>query len=218
MRTWKRAVDLLMTFALLALMAYSIIGEAAHEWIGAGEFLLFLLHHGLNWKWLRGLGRGRYTAFRVLQTLLAALLLFCMLGAMASGILLSRHLFAALPIPRGRSWARVVHMLCAYWGFVLMSLHLGLHWGMVSGAVKRKFPSVGKSMMRGAAVLAAAYGTFAFWKNRLPDYLFLRSHFVFFDFEQPLALFFLDYLAIMGLFVCCGYYGGKLLKRGRESL
>ena len=109
-------------------------------------------------------------------------------------------------------------MLCAYWGFVLMSLHLGLHWGMVSGAVKRKFPSVGKSMMRGAAVLTAAYGMFAFWRNRLPDYLFLRSHFVFFDFEQPLALFFLDYLAIVGLFVCCGYYGGKLLKRGRESL
>ena len=114
MRTWKRAVDLLMTFAFLALMACSLIGEAAHEWIGAGEFLLFLPHHGLNWKWLR-------------------------------------HLFAALPIPGGRSWARVVHMLCAYWGFVLMSLHLGLHWGMVSGAIKRKFPSVGKSMMRGAA-------------------------------------------------------------------
>ena len=112
----------------------------------------------------------------------------------------------------------MLHILGSYWGFLLMSLHLGLHWGMVSGAVKRKFPSVGKSMMRGAAVLAAAYGTFAFWKNRLPDYLFLRSHFVFFDFEQPLALFFLDYLAIMGLFVCCGYYGGKFLKRGRESL
>ena len=128
--------------------------------LARGEFLLFLLHHGLNWKWLRGLGRGRYTAFRVLQTILAALLLFCMLGVMASGILLSRHLFAALPIPGGRSWARVVHMLCAYWGFVLMSLHLGLHWGMVSGAVKRKFPSVGKSMMRGAAVLTAAYDCF----------------------------------------------------------
>ena len=69
--------------------------------------MLFLLHHGLNWKWVRGLGRGRYTAFRVLQTLLAALLLLCMLGAMASGILLSRHLFAALRFPEGgpgRGW------------------------------------------------------------------------------------------------------------------
>ena len=32
----KMAVDLLMTIALLLLMPYEMIGEAAHEWIGAG--------------------------------------------------------------------------------------------------------------------------------------------------------------------------------------
>lgn len=23
-----------------------------------------------------------------------------------------------------------VHMICAYWGFVMMALHLGFHWNM----------------------------------------------------------------------------------------
>ena len=32
----------------------------------------------------------------------------------------------------------------------------------------------------------------------------LRTAFVFFDFEEPLALFFLDYLAVMGLFAIIG--------------
>ena len=40
----KIAVDLLMTIALLLLMPYEMIGEAAHEWIGAGMFLLFIIH------------------------------------------------------------------------------------------------------------------------------------------------------------------------------
>lgn len=214
---FKRAVDLLMTAALPAMMGYSLVGEAAHEWIGAGMLLLFVLHHGLNWKWICGLRRGRYTRFRVLQTFLAALVLLTMLGSMASGIVLSRHVFGWLPIAGGRIWARVVHMLCAYWGFVFLSLHLGIHWGQVIAAVRRKTPLRLPAMVpRSAALLIAACGAFALWRNGIADYLFLRSHFVFFDFERPLALFFLDYLAMMGLFICCGYYGGRILTRRRE--
>ena len=38
----KIAVDILMTLALLLLMPYEMIGEAAHEWIGIVMFLLFI--------------------------------------------------------------------------------------------------------------------------------------------------------------------------------
>lgn len=34
---------------------------------------------------------------------------------------------------------------------------------------------------------------------------------MFFDFEEPLALFLLDYLSAMGFFAAVGYYGQKLL-------
>lgn len=37
-----------MTVALLLLMAYGLVGEAAHEWIGMGMFALFVAHHILN--------------------------------------------------------------------------------------------------------------------------------------------------------------------------
>lgn len=37
-------------------------------------------------------------------------------------------------------------------------------------------------------------------------YLLLKSHFVFFDYSEPLALFLLDYLTVMGLFVAIGYF------------
>lgn len=36
--------------------------------------------------------------------------------------------------------------------------------------------------------------------------MLLRSYFVFFDYEEPLAFFYLDYIAVMGLFIAAGYY------------
>ena len=135
----KIAVDLLMTIALLLLMPYEMTGEAAHEWIGAGMFLLFIIHHILNRKWTGNLVKGRYTPMRAAQTVLVILILICMLGSMVSGIILSRHLFAFLDIRGLSSQARVIHMTCAYWGFVLMSLHLGIHWGIMTGMAGKLF-------------------------------------------------------------------------------
>ena len=61
----KIVVDAAMTVILLLLMAYERIGQAAHEWMGAGCFLLFLLHHLLNRGWHKNLFRGKYTSLRV---------------------------------------------------------------------------------------------------------------------------------------------------------
>ena len=50
----KQAVRMLadvgMTGLLPLLMAYSLIGEAVHEWMGIFMFLLFILHHVLNFS------------------------------------------------------------------------------------------------------------------------------------------------------------------------
>lgn len=127
----KISIDAAMTLALLLLMAYGLVGEAAHEWLGMGMFALFLLHHLLNRRWIRAVPQGRYAPPRIVQTVLTLLLLLTMLGSMVSGVIVSRYVF---PFQAGfglTSWAEKLHMLCAYWGFVLMSLHLGMHWNMV---------------------------------------------------------------------------------------
>lgn len=211
----KMTVDLLMTVALLLLMPYEMIGEAAHEWIGAAMFLLFILHHILNRKWTGHLLKGRYTPFRILQTILVVLILVSMLGSMASGILLSRHIFSFLKIRGLTSLARNLHMICAYWGFVLMSVHLGLHWSMMVGIAGKRAgkPSAKRRWIaRTAAMAVAVYGAYAFVKRGIADYMLMRVHFVFFDYEEPVLLFLLDYLAAMGLFVFIGHYVGKALK------
>lgn len=48
MRTKHRLVDAAMVLLLPLLMAYSLIGEAFHEFAGTLMLLLFLAHHRLN--------------------------------------------------------------------------------------------------------------------------------------------------------------------------
>ena len=64
----KIITDIAMTVILLLLMAYSLVGEAAHEWLGIGMFVLFILHHVLNAKWSKSLFKGKYTSYRIMQT------------------------------------------------------------------------------------------------------------------------------------------------------
>lgn len=221
-QTWqprlRMAVDLLMTAGLLALMAYERIGQAAHEWVGTGMLGLFVAHHILNRRWWAGLARGRWTAFRVVQTALALLVLAAMLGQMVSGIWLSREVFAFLLLSGGQSLARTVHLLAAYWGFVLLGLHLGLHWGGMLAAIRRaagRKPAAGaaKWVLRLLSFAVAGYGAAAFVRRGLPDYLLYRTQFGFFDYEEPLAFFFADYIAILALFVFAGYWLAKLVQR-----
>ena len=211
----KICVDIGMTVSLLFLMTYELIGQSTHEWIGIGMFVLFVTHHILNRKWSGNLWNGRYTPLRIWQILLVVLVLLCMIGSMVSGVILSRHVLSFLPINGGRSFARTLHMICAYWGFVWMSLHLGLHWSMMMTMMRKVFPKaspVRTWMLRILAAAIAVYGVYAFIKRDIAEYMFLKSQFVFFDFEEPLIFFLLDYMAVMGLFVFAGHYIAEFLK------
>ena len=84
-------------------------------------------------------------------------------------------------------------MVCAYGGYILMSVHFGLHWGMMTGIAKKHFQKPQKKTVWGlrmAALLVAGYGTFAFIKRDIGNYMVLKHHFVFFDFEEPLICFY----------------------------
>ena len=95
-------------------MAYKMVGETAHEGIGIGVFVLFVCHHVLNLHWGKQLGRGKYSSFRICQTFLVILLFSCMIGLAWSGIILSRHVFAGLPLRGAKSVAHVLHLICSF--------------------------------------------------------------------------------------------------------
>ena len=143
-----------------------------------------------------------------------------MIGSMVSGVLLSEYVFADIKIKGVANAARNVHMLCAYWGFILMSLHLGLHWNMFLRMLDKKINLSGgkkKCIFRILAGAIAAYGCYAFTKRQIGSYMFLKIHFVFFDYSEPVIFFFLDYIAIMWMFAYIGNIVMTLLKKRPEN-
>ena len=152
--TAKILIDIGMTICLLLLMPYSLLSETAHEWIGMAMLVLFISHYILNHKWVTSVRKGKYNAFRVIQTVLVIIMLILIMGSMISGILLSNHIFK---------------------------------WIKISGT----------------------YMT----ARQIGDYLIMRMHFVFYDYEKGIFPFLLDYLAVMILIAFIGYYGGLFLKK-----
>ena len=220
----KIVIDVLMSFGLLFLMGYQFWGDVAHEWAGAGMFLLFIVHHILNAGWYKNLFHGKYSPIRVFQLLVDLLVFLAMIGLMVSGIMLSNHVFAFLNIHGGMSFARLLHMAASHWGFVLMTLHLGMHWGMFMGITKKtlklKQPSRARKILLpvlGAGI--AVYGLIVFIQRDLLTYMLVRTQFVFLDFSESIPLFYLDYLAMMGTFIFLAYYISMLLRKlsGKSS-
>ena len=90
-----------------------------------------------------------------------------------------------------------------------MSLHLGDHWNMIMGIVRKLIKSpidIYIWILRVVAVLIAGYGVYAFIHRKIGRYMLMMDHFVFFDIDEPLVFFMVDYAAVMALFVFFGHY------------
>lgn len=212
----KMGIDLLMTGLLLCLMAYQITGQALHEWFGAGMLILFIAHNVFNIRWYGNLFKGKYKLLRIVQTIVNLSVLISMLCLGYSGIVMSRHVFAVLPIHGPMATARRMHMAASYWGFVLMSVHFGMHWGMIVGMFRRilKGRKLSKASVWGlrlAAVVIAGYGLICFIQKDIASYMFLKNQFVFFDFEQRAFSVFIEYIAMMGFWIFASFYMTKAI-------
>ena len=214
-RKVRIGVDFLMVAMLPMLMVYALIGEDIHEWFGGVMFLLFISHHLLNLQWFRAFVKGRYTPFRILLTLVNVLLLLIMLALMVSGVTLSQYLFD-IQISFIRKWqsvARKIHLVSSYWGFVIMSFHAGLHGAMVLKLIKWSVKN-GTMILGGVAAIISVYGIYAFRSRNMAEYMLLKTRYVFFDFNEPLIRFMMDYVSVMLLFALIGYHAGKILSGG----
>lgn len=197
-------IDIAMSFMLPMLMAYSLIGEMLHEIIGTLMLVLFVLHHVMNRKWYLALFKGKYDGLRIFRTCLDTALLAIMLIQPISGILMSKYLYSFIDVPGIAATVREVHLVIAYWGFVLMSVHAGMHLTLLVSKFKTK--SRGISMAFYAVwILISIYGAYAFIKRAMPEYMFRRKIFAFIDISESKLVFFAEHAAVMLLFMLLGF-------------
>ena len=201
-----------MTFLLLMSMTYELIGYVfekifgidgyeygalIHEYVGISFILLVIFHLWLNRRWLMNIFNGHYNIARSILVFSDIILIFDIFFILLSGLIMSRVLGIDSDDDFGMSFARTSHILASYWGYVIMSFHAGLHI--------RKFPKI--------LIIPMLYGCYAFFKRQIHEYMFLITEFVFFDFEEPLIYFILDYISVMILFTGLGFFVMKLCRR-----
>ncbi|MDR1546741.1 MAG: DUF4405 domain-containing protein [Deltaproteobacteria bacterium] len=185
-------------------MSYIIIGEIFHEWNGIVLLLLFIFHNILNKQWYKILFKGKYNALRIIQTVVIILIIVFFIILMTSGLILSRHIFKFINISGFTVLSRSLHLLAAYWFFLFISVHLGLHSNKIIMKINKlyRLKYTKKTILyliRGFYVSASLYGLYAFLKHNYLDYILFRTQFIYFDLNISKLLFFLDYLAIMSM-------------------
>ena len=211
----KRIVDAAMTVILICLMSYQVVGEVLHEWGGMAMTVLLIVHHILNIRWYKALFKGKYNAYRMLSTVINILLLVSIALTAVCGMSMSGHavpfLYGLLPV----SFARRFHLSMSYWAFVLMGLHLGMHIPAMTAGIKPG--KAANAVLACVLTCIAGIGLWLFLRNGIPDYLFFRTPFAFFDYEKAGLLVFLENLLMLIFWAFIGTHAA-LICRSRKQV
>jgi quercetin dioxygenase-like cupin family protein len=178
---------------------------------------LFIVHNALNFRWYKTIGKGRYTKKRYGITIVNILLAVTAMVLLVSGIMHSKELFGLATEDENSVFgAWQIHVLAAYWMFVLVSVHLGIYWSTV---ISKFWPSgsrIAGSVLRLTAFIAALFGIYACMSRNLGFKLILYYSFDFWHTSEPLFSYIASYLAIMILFCFITYYLLKVKKNIRD--
>lgn len=204
-----------MVILILLQMAYHLIGDSLHGWGGMILFILITLHNIVDRKWYSGLRKGKYSPVRFFHTVINLLLLASFLGLVTSAVFLSTTLSTFFHL-KVTLIGRRMHMFFTIWSFVLMSAHVGLHWNIVFGTMKKQIKGI-QYLCQSIILLVSVYGLYVCIIRELPQRMFLLSEYVFFDYGESIIFLIMDYIAIMCLFASVTYWIKRLMSKKKPA-
>ncbi|MFV0392781.1 MAG: DUF4405 domain-containing protein [Coprobacillaceae bacterium] len=203
----RKIVDVIMFLLLLCLMAFHQTGRNIHEILGMIMIICFVVHHILNYRWYKTIFKGKMNSRKLTYSIINTLLLVCIFILCLSGLTMSRLLpfLNFMPI----AYARSVHMLTGYWGFIIMAVHLGLHIQVMCRTMQKRIESqhnlIKITMYYGVPFLLSIVGMIMFLKNDFLTYLLLGIRFSSFE-ESTFISFIMEYLSVFILFVIMTHF------------
>jgi formylglycine-generating enzyme required for sulfatase activity/flavodoxin len=196
----RRIVDIGLIVCLIMVMYRQVTGDNLHEWSGIFMAAFMVIHQILNRGWYKNLLKGRYSPYRALLTVADILLFVSFALTILCGISMSMY---AVPFLHGvidLSFARRMHLPASYWMFLFAGFHVGLHIRVD----QRRFPAKIRCIIRVFCWIAGGYGFYLFLKTGIPDYMFFRTHFAFYDYEKSAGIVLLETLLIFFFWVVAG--------------
>lgn len=209
-RIVRQIIDIVMTFLFIILMGYHITGNKLHEVLGVIIFILFILHHILNIKWYKSVFKGKYSFQRTIPLILDLLLFIVMIGMIISSVMISGYVFYSLDITT-TMFARKLHMLTTFWGFVLISVHIGMHIGVLMNKLSKKIKgTVFEYGYYFVIVVLLGLGFYSLLSLRIWEEMFLLVDFKFYDYNENGIIFYIKYVALLNLSALVTYFIFKI--------
>ena len=217
MKKFRIILDIAMTILFVALMGYYVSDNKVHEILGTITFVLFIIHNILNIKWYKGIFKGKHSFQRTFHIIINLLLFISMLGMMISGIMISANVFDFLNIPT-TMFGRRLHMISTAWGFVLMSIHVGLHiTGFMNKLNAKMKNSTFEYVYYFILLLIAGFGIYSFINLKMWEEMFLLTDFKFFDYSQSPILYYLKLLSILILIALIIYVIFSVIRKVKNK-
>ena len=212
MKKVKIIVDILMTIIFIMLMCNQLTGIFAHEVLGVSVIVLFIIHQILNKNFYKSLFKGKYNKLRVAFLIINILLLIMMITMIISSLMISEHLFRGLHF--GSNYlGRVLHIISAYSIYMLVGLHLGLHYNTLI-----KLKKENKIILNVFLILfALVFGINGFIKKEFVQKITLQSFFPLYS-EDNTIIIIIDYIAIFIMFIVIGYGLLNLLSLKKKNI
>ena len=205
---------------ILTVMGFHFLPRVLHEAAGMILFSFIVWHLGLNRRWFAGLFRGRWEKLRAAQTALGVMLTLSCLVAIATGVIISNHIFRELwnGVALHRSiFVHQLHMSSAYIMVILGGMHIGMHWAGLWQRIK-KLPLVGGLESRPrlrfwTLILIGWAGCAASRLDHVGDRLIMRHVFATPAMRLPSFVYFLLLICLMGLYAILFYLAQKHLRQ-----
>ena len=169
-------LDVVMLLLLALMYRVNVVSISFHEIGGLAVCGLFVIHKGLNWKWIVGVSRRHFGATLPAKTRVGYavdfLLLVCVVLIAVSGIMISRTILTMI----SGNWLfwTLGHYFSAAVALVLCGVHIGLHWSFISSMFARAL-RLPRAIARplGIVCLAAivAYGGYSTVTSRFTGWL-----------------------------------------------
>lgn len=202
----NRFLYISMFVVLILLMANQLLGTGLiHELLGVLLLVLTTIHMVRNLRWWSHIATQVKVA--PLKSLTTIGLTLSIILAIVSGLIISRHLIFFESLLFLMPAMRVIHHYSVYWVLIFAALHIGIHGYILMHRFNiyhhlHALPTFVKAFIVLAII---GYGCYAFWYESIYMYLFFQMPYTYFDFNQPLYEFFLNYVSISGLFAVISY-------------
>ena len=208
----KMLVDIAMAVVFIMLMCNQITGIFAHEILGISVIVLFIIHQILNINYYKNILKGKYNKLRIAYLIIDILLLIMMIVMILSATFISRYTLKFLNLSND-SLGRELHILSAYSIYMLIGLHIGLHYNSIV-KLKKENKIVLNIFM---CLFAMVFGIQGFIKKEFINKLTLQNLYPIYS-EQNFLMILIDYIGILIMFVMAGYGIYNLLKlKGRSD-